>query len=135
MKNYAKMGIFAAMFLALTTAAISSSIVSLSPALAAPAIHIAKDSCTMGDGDGNGASFPDAKVRQVETQSARNVITYICTADVPNHSGHAVKYDTQDNPVGPGLECSSAFSVFSTSDWQETISASGNAKLICHFKS
>ena len=50
---------------------------------AASAIHIEKGGCGMGDGDGNAAFFPDAKVRQVETQSAKNVITYICTADVP----------------------------------------------------
>ena len=102
---------------------------------AASAIHIEKDGCGMGDGDGNAAFFPDAKVRQVETQSAKNVITYICTANVPNNSGHAVKYDTQNNPVEPGLKCGSAFFVHETTDWQETISASGNAKLICHFKS
>lgn len=134
MKNYAKIGIFAAISLALTTAAISS-IVSISPALAAPAIHIEKDGCGMGDGDGNVAFFPDATVRQVETQSANSNIVYICTADVPNNSGNAVKYDTQNNPVEPGLKCGSAFFVHETTDWQETISASGNAKLICHFKS
>ena len=89
----------------------------------------------MGDGDGNAAFFPDAKVIQVETQSAKNVITYICTAEVPNNSGHAVIYNTQNNPVEPGLKCGSAFFVHETTDWQETISASGNAKLVCQFKS
>jgi len=102
---------------------------------AASAIHIEKGGCGMGDGDGNAAFFPDAKVIQVETQSAKNVITYICTAEVPNNSGHAVIYNTQNNPVEPGLKCGSAFFVHETTDWQETISASGNAKLICHFKS
>jgi hypothetical protein len=134
MKNYSKLVIFATITLALTTAAISS-IVSISPALAAPAIHIEKDGCGMGDGDGNAAFFPDATVRQVQAQSENNNIVYVCTADVPNNSGHAVKYDTQNNPVEPGLKCASAFSVTTTTDWQETISASGNAKLICHFKS
>jgi hypothetical protein len=102
---------------------------------AASAIHIEKDGCGMGDGNGDVAFFPDAKVRQVEAQSTNNNIVYVCTADVPNDSGHAVIYDTQNNPVEPGLKCGSAFFVHETTDWQETISASGNAKLICHFKS
>jgi hypothetical protein len=105
------------------------------PAIAAPAMHIGHDGCTMGDGDGNGQFFADAKVTEVDTNSANGNITYKCTADVPNHTGHAVKYDSENNPVGPGLGCTNSAHDQVTLDWQETISASGHAKLVCHFKS
>jgi hypothetical protein len=101
------------------------------PALAAPAMHIGHDGCTMGDGDGGVDFFPDAKVTEVDTNSVNDNITYKCTADVPNHSGQAVIYNNENT----GVQCGNTDFAVLTTDWQETVSASGHAKLVCHFKS
>jgi hypothetical protein len=45
--------------ISIMTALVMSTATFVSPALAAPAIHIEKDGCGMGDGDGNAAFFPD----------------------------------------------------------------------------
>jgi hypothetical protein len=57
-----------------------------------------------------------------------------CKAKHVANSAHAaVRYDTDHNPLFPGLLCLVTDGLI-TSDWRETMSASGNATIRCHFK-
>jgi hypothetical protein len=47
-----------------------------------------------------------------------------------------ISYDIDDNPLGPGLECGVIDPIRGlrmTTDWFETVSASGNAVITCIF--
>ena len=63
--------------------------------------------------------------------SASAVLTW-SVKDVPNSTGKAINYDTLNNPWLVGLECGNDI-LGLTDQWTETISASGNATLRCHF--
>jgi len=83
--------------------------------------------CGLFDGDGNLAVTNDA--RNVITSSDK--ATHQCKiVGVPNSTGKAVHYDSDNNPFGPGLECFIAGAGFTT-DFREVVSASGVATLTC----
>ncbi len=87
--------------------------------------------------DGNGGSVFTTDTRIVATPSANQNTLFTCSAtNIANSQGHAVNYDTNNNPTGTGIQCGIASPngfVF-TSDWHETVSANGNAVVQCHFK-
>ena len=51
-------------------------------------------------------------------------ITYNCTATVANDTGKAIIFNFDNTR---GVKCDSVNFDFHTTDWQETISANGNA--------
>jgi hypothetical protein len=89
-------------------------------------------SCALMDGDGEFVSA-DRWVT-VATQSTGQNTTEICKVkNVANSTGRAVRYTGEDT----GISCRAfrppdMFVV--TTAWTETVSASGNATLRCHFK-
>jgi hypothetical protein len=91
------------------------------------AIVIRNAGCGLIDGAG-GFVFADRDVT-IATQSTRQNTTLICKVkNVSNPTGHAVRYDSENT----GVECGTFRG--STTDWNETVSASGNATLRCHFR-
>ena len=99
------------------------------------AVVIRNSGCVLLDGDGAIASA-DRDI-DISTQSTNQNTTLICKVKkVANSTGRALHYDSENNPIFPGLGCSvlrpDGF-VFTT-DWNETVSAAGNATLRCRFK-
>jgi hypothetical protein len=99
------------------------------------AVIIRNSGCGLFDGDG--AFVLADRDFIVATQSTRLNTTLICKVkNVANSTGGAVRYTSKNNPFGPGVGCGifrlDAFVV--TTAWTETISASGNGTLRCHFK-
>jgi len=91
-------------------------------ALAAPAVHIDVSACGVLDGNGAGAVLTDD--RALITSSGNGMLK--CQGDVtPSSTGHAVNYDFANT----GASCGTPDG--STTDWHETVSASGNATLTC----
>lgn len=91
------------------------------------AVVINDATCGMLDGDGN-FIFADSS-HSVETSSNNDNSVFICKAsNVPNSTGKAVRYDFDST----GLPCGTLAG--STNKWHETVSASGEAKLVCQFK-
>jgi hypothetical protein len=90
------------------------------------AVHIDYTSCSLFDGNGAGASVDQGSA--VITHGGQNITK--CSGSVPNDSGQAQNYDENNNPAGPGTLCGTQSGF---SDWHETVSASGNATLTCHF--
>jgi len=93
-------------------------------AFAARAVHINDQTCTLADGNGE----------FVETPPGHGVITdsgngnFLCRADVePSANGKAVLYNFKNT----GASCGTPDG--DTKDWQETVSAGGQAVLTCHF--
>lgn len=96
------------------------------------AVIIRNTGCALFDGGGE-IIAADRDV-MILTQSTHQNTTLICKVKkLPNPTGRAVKYDSEHNPLFPGLECGTFLG--STSNWLETLSSSGNATLRCHFKS
>jgi hypothetical protein len=96
----------------------------------AGAVVIRNTGCALFDGTGH-IILADRDI-SILTPSARQNSTFICKVKkVSNPTGRAVRYDSENNPLFPGLECDT----FSgpTTTWSETISKSGNARLSCHF--
>ena len=84
--------------------------------------------------DGAGEIVPADRDIMILTQSTHQNTTVICKAKkLPHPTGRAVKYDSEHNPLFPGLECNTFLG--GTRSWLETLSHSGNATLHCHFKS
>jgi hypothetical protein len=107
----------------------------LHSASANAAFIIRNQGCTVADGDGQFISADRDFV--IATQSTGLNTTLICTVKhVANSAGRSVKYTTEDNPFGAGASCGLAREedLFITTDWTQTVSASGNATLRCHFK-
>ncbi len=78
--------------------------------------------------DGNGVVV----AAEGKTVINLNVGTVTCKVKgVANDTGRAVDYDSQNNPVGPGLACGVP-PAGGTDQRHETISASGNVTLVCH---
>jgi hypothetical protein len=99
------------------------------------ALIIRSGGCGLIDGDGRLAFIDQGFI--VATQSTRLNTTLICKVKhVANSSGRAVNYTSEDNPFGPGVGCGIALpdNFVVTAAWTETVSASGNATLRCHFK-
>ena len=72
----------------------------------------------------NAISADDATVTQMQTSSNMGAITYNCTATVANDTGKAIIFNFDNTR---GVKCDSVNFDFHTTDWQETISANGNA--------
>ncbi|KAH7114606.1 hypothetical protein EDB81DRAFT_298292 [Dactylonectria macrodidyma] len=90
-----------------------------------PAIHIDESSCGMLNGNG-GFTFGD-RFSVVITHSGNG--NAVCQGDVtPPSDGTAKKFNFENT----GFLCNTVNGV--TDKWQETISASGKATLICHTK-
>ncbi len=119
-----------ALFLASTTAVVLA--LGASAALADPAVVIRQESCVLLDGDGNVVATTDV-AQIVTTQSANGNVDVQCDADVsPASSGKAARFDF----ASTGLLCvfDTPFGVETTDDWKETVSASGQAKIVCHLR-
>jgi len=83
--------------------------------------------------DGTGELVFATRDFAVFTQSTHQNTTATCKVKkAANPTGHTVRYDSEHNPLFPGLQCSTIGGP--TSRWSETISAAGNATLRCHFK-
>jgi hypothetical protein len=94
------------------------------------AVVIHHSSCALLDGSGGFVSSTESN--KVGTPSG--VARYSCHAKrVPGATGRAIHYDSQNNPVEVDLVCGIELpsGLFLTTDWNETISATGNATLIC----
>ncbi len=99
------------------------------------AVVIRDSGCGLFDGDG-GFVFADHDIT-ISTQSTNQNTTLICRVKkVANSTGRAVHYDSENNPIFPGVECGIARpdAFVTTTDWTETVVASGNATLRCRFK-
>jgi hypothetical protein len=90
------------------------------------AVHIGPNGCGLLDGNGGIALVTGT---QVITNGGQNIEK--CSGSVPNDTGKAVNYDTNNNPISVGLLCGTSSGL--TADWHETVSASGNATLTCHY--
>jgi hypothetical protein len=78
--------------------------------------------------DGTGQTVLADRDATILTQSTHQNTILICKVKtVANPAGRAVKYDSENNPLFPGLECGTFGG--STTKWSETVSASGNATL------
>ena len=92
------------------------------------AVIIRDNVCGVLTGTGGVLLTTDTQI--VITQSANgNALLRCRVKGVPNPTGQAITYDTNNNPFFPGLACGVAGS--STQDWHQTISASGVATLVC----
>jgi hypothetical protein len=110
-----------------------------SVAQAGPAILIETNSFLVWDGDGNEVDIADFNgwAFLVITDSADGVITVRGKVQgLDNHTGRAVIYDSDSNPIGPGETCylDYAGDVFYTQEWREIISTTGNASVNCVFR-
>lgn len=88
--------------------------------------------------DGNGLPSDPTNVSHMVVTHSDNAL-YICKMDVtPSSTGHAVKYDATNNPftpiTGDPITCTIGALSLDTTDWQETVSANGQATLVCHVK-
>jgi len=89
-----------------------------------PAIHINDAGCGLYDGDGN---FTLASSDQTIITSSGNGKLTCKASDLANSTGQAVKYDFEST----GQFCGTALGI--TDDWQEVVSASGQATLQCRY--
>lgn len=84
------------------------------------------------DGNGSLRLYEPDSYHDVLTPSG--VETEVFKGTVPNDTGHAVIYSSNSgSPIDEGQTCYSFVTERKTTDWQETISASGNFTLTCHF--
>ena len=104
-------------------------------ALAAPMAHAARavvinpaGGCGLADGNGNLVFTTDSKA--VVTQNNNSNTMFQCQADVPpSASGSAARLDFASTGIFCGVYTSHGLDI--TEQWHETISASGQATLIC----
>jgi hypothetical protein len=89
------------------------------------AIHIDNVGCGMLDGNG-GIVAADSD-SAIVTSSGNSNLRCDATVD-PSSGGHAVHFDSSNTG---GAECGTPDGL--TLDWHETVSASGQATLSCHF--
>jgi hypothetical protein len=85
--------------------------------------------CWLGDGSGNFV-FTDIKTHSVQITNGNGVT--ICKASgVPNSTGNAVNWNAANTGGGTCYIVSDGVGVWTT-DWNETVSAGGEATLRCH---
>lgn len=85
--------------------------------------------CALLDGDGGVVTTTNTMI--VQTPSKKGSQMLKCRVKgVANGTGHAVHFDAQRNPLVAGQPCFVLGEP--TLRWHETISASGNAVLVCH---
>ena len=111
-------------------AATSPSNASFSSGSSRAAVVIRNFACRLFDGTGE-IVLADRDIA-ILTQSTRQNTTLICKVKVANSTGRAVRFDSENNPLLPGLQCGTFRGP--TTNWSETVSAPGNATLRCHFK-
>ena len=80
--------------------------------------------CRTWDGDGRPVSADLLYVL-----NSHRGITVCKAKGVPNSTGAAVRYDADDNPVGPDQPCRTELGP--TLEWHQTVSAKGNLTLVC----
>lgn len=99
-------------------------------AQADPAVVVKEGFCGLKDGNGSFALTDDVHTTSTMSQNGNAKLSCKATVD-PSASGKAVKYG-QDNGDGfCGILTASGF--VTATDWQETVSASGEAMLTCHY--
>ena len=106
-------------------------VIGISTASAEPAVIINGEWCNVPDGNGGLTSTNDTK--SITTYSNNGNAKFICKAkEVPNDTGKAVTWDA----VSFGTPCAVLTNdgVVITDDWHATVSASGNATLVCNSK-
>ena len=94
-------------------------------------INFDGDVCTMADSEFNFVFAERGKI--VLTESRNGQFNVWCAAKgIANNAGRAVLYNFENTG---GLMCGWFIGgqLYLTPRWQETLSASGNAKLVCHF--
>lgn len=97
-------------------------VTSTAPANSQGAIVIKDGGCSLLDGDGGFVAADSSQ--SVVTPSGNGVL--ICKVKgVANSTGRAVRHDF----ASTGISCGTSAGV--TQDWHETVSASGNATLVC----
>src|SRR5215470_4749251 len=114
----------------LTTALLSGFLACASfSALADPAVVIKPDGgCALFDGNRAFAFTTNTQI--TATQSPNGNSTFKCQANVtPSSSGQAVQWNQGNTGALCGIDNPFGFQV--TDDWHETVSASGQATLIC----
>ena len=102
-----------------------------SAVLAEPAVVISNFDCTILDGNGS-LVFVSDKTHSVATDSTTQTATLTCKNTdpvTPPPGGKAVHWNYENT----GLPCNVP-NVGTTTVWKETVSASGQAILVCHFK-
>ena len=103
---------------------------SASTVVAEPAIIITSDSCSMADGNFDFFTTNDVKLVFSNNSNDGNYTLKCSAKRVPNSTGGAVRWDAES--LG-GVPCTWTVLGISTFDWHETVSKTGNAKLICQF--
>ena len=87
--------------------------------------------CVLFDGNGNLGLASGARTHIVCTPSGN--VNAFCKADVtPSSSGTAAHFDSSSTGFRCFVVCPTG--TVSTTDWKETVSASGEATLQCHVK-
>jgi hypothetical protein len=85
--------------------------------------------CWLADGSGNFV-FTDVKTHSVQITNG-NAVTICKASPVANTTGKAVHWDASNTGGGTCYVVSDGVGVYTT-DWDETVSASGEATLRCH---
>jgi hypothetical protein len=103
-------------------------------AYAAPAVVInPAGGCSLFDGNGGIAVTTDTQ--SVSTQSANQNTMVKCQATVtPPSYGQAAQFDAVSTNLSCGIVSPLPPFIIATNDWKETVSASGQATLICRYK-
>lgn len=104
------------------------------PASAEPALVFKSPEarCVTLDGDGNLVEADGVIVVITDSQTGRRKLQ--CRVkNVANPSGTAIHYDTDNNPLFPGLQCAlfDRGNLYLSQDWKIQISASGNNITTC----
>ena len=92
------------------------------------AVVISDFRCGLIDGDGHEA-IVDAS-HSVVTSSGNSI--FKCSGRVPNSSHRTVKWNADNDPFPGSGDCLTLAGA--TSDWQEVVSASGQATVTCKLK-
>ena len=100
----------------------------------AAATALRMDGCGLFDGNMNVVAPLNAKI--AATQSANGNAMLQCKADnVPLGTSGATRWDYSNTGVACGVlaQVNGQLQMQLTQDWEETISASGNATMTCHY--
>jgi hypothetical protein len=83
------------------------------------------------DGNGTSTVVAPSYYQEVVTPSLNS--NEVLKGTVANDTGQAVIYTADSGPYAAGATCHSFATNNTTTNWQMTISASGNFTLTCHF--
>jgi hypothetical protein len=92
--------------------------------------------CLMLDGDGELTDWLPCQSTITQSKNLNSVFSVYSPERVPNSTGRAVRWNSR---VLPGAECwmyaggVGVEYLVTTTRWHETVSASGEARLTCHF--